>query len=181
MVTSESLLKAADSQSLPPVEKWNPEYCGELNLQIKKDGSWFYEGTPIGRRRMQNLFSRIIKKESDDYFLVTPVEKVKIQVEWMPFTIIDFDLVETESGKVLRFTDNCDNQFDLLDNEQWIVDESQGQPLPIVNVRRNLYASFSRSCYYRLLETAEFIEEGDQSHMQVISNGLIFSLGNISE
>ena len=85
MVSSESLLKAASSKGLPPVELWNPDYCGEIDIRIDRDGCWFYQGTPIGRRKMQILFSRIIKKEADEYFLVTPVEKVKIRVDWMPF------------------------------------------------------------------------------------------------
>ncbi|TQV70938.1 DUF1285 domain-containing protein [Aliikangiella marina] len=185
MVSSESLLKAADSESLPPVESWNPDFCGEIDLRIDRDGSWFYEGTPIGRRKMQILFSRIIKKENHDYFLVTPVEKVKIQVDWMPFTIVDFEQVTPTKGKgelpYYRFTDNCDNQFDLKKSSQWQIDRAEGHPLPIINVRRNLFASFSRSCYYRLVELAEIIEEGEQSHIQLISNGLTFDLGTINQ
>lgn len=185
MVSSESLLKAASSKGLPPVELWNPDYCGEIDIRIDRDGCWFYQGTPIGRRKMQILFSRIIKKEADEYFLVTPVEKVKIQVDWMPFTIVDFEIVQNEidgeQKTLFRFVDNCDNQFDLLDSSQWLLDKTEGHPLPIINVRRNLFASFSRSCYYRLVELAKINEEGEQSHIQIISNGLTFDLGNISD
>ena len=181
MLNAESVLKDFNENELPPVDKWNPEYCGELDLQIKADGSWFYEGTPIGRRKLQVLFSRIIKKENDQYFLITPVEKVAIQVDWMPFTLIDFEREDREGKTFFTFTDNCDNQVTLDSLEQLVMSNYQGQSLPTINVRRNLFASFSRSCYYRLLAEADIIEHHDQNQVQIISNGIPFSLGTYAE
>jgi hypothetical protein len=75
------------SKQLPPVDKWDPNFCGDIDIQIKHDGSWYYMGTPIGRKPMVKLFSGVLKREGDDYFLVTPVEKVGIQVADSPFVI----------------------------------------------------------------------------------------------
>ena len=76
----EEAARAASKGGLPPVDKWDPPFCGDLDMQIRRDGTWFYEGTPIGRPKMVRLFSTILKREGDDYFLVTPVEKVGIKV-----------------------------------------------------------------------------------------------------
>lgn len=181
MVTTESLIKSIGDQPLPPVEQWDPEYCGELDLQIKADGSWFYQGTPLTRKKMILLFSRIIKKERDNYYLVTPVEKVLIKVDWMPFSIIDFDIVNNDSLPTYRFFDNCNNTIDLMNRSQMSFSEYQSQNLPIIQVRRNLFASFSRSCYYQLISEADLSRTNDQNQVTITSNGLTFSLGEYTE
>ena len=175
--SAESLIKAIGDSPLPPVDKWNPDYCGQLDLIIKADGSWLYGGTPFTRRRMQILFSRVIKKEDAQYYLVTPVEKLGIQVEWMPFTIIDFECISQNAKTLYQFTDNCDNTIALTEPNQIQFSEFNAQRLPIVKVRRNLYASFSRSCYYRLIESAQIIEQGDIHQVQIESNGISYNLG----
>ncbi|MEO1135757.1 MAG: DUF1285 domain-containing protein, partial [Pseudomonadota bacterium] len=78
-------LDGAGGEALPPVEKWNPDYCGEIDLVIKRDGTWFHEGTPIGRARLVRLFSTVLRREGDRHYLVTPVEKLGITVEDAPF------------------------------------------------------------------------------------------------
>ena len=181
MVDGESLLKSIQEFDLPPVESWNPEYCGDLDLHIKADGSWLYQGTPFTRKKLILLFSRVIKKEGEQYFLVTPVEKVSIQVDWMPFTIIDFNLVDSEQGQTFKFLDNCDNQVELTQTNQLQMSTYQSQPLPTINMRRNLYASFSRNCYYRLLEHADIVSDNDQHQVQINSHGINFSLGEYRE
>jgi len=181
MLNDPALLKSLSDTELPPVEQWDPAYCGAIDLVIRADGRWDYEGTPIGRRRLQILFSRIIKKENDRYFLVTPVEKVAIKVVWQPFVIVDFDIEEQDGQAIYRLTDNCENQIELNRPGQIQLDNYQGQRLPIVNVRRNLYASFSRSCYYRLLEQAEIVEQHDPHQVQITSKGLTFQLGEFTE
>ena len=94
-LTAESIAasaKAAEKGGLPPVHLWNPEFCGDLDMRIARDGTWFYLGTPIGRKELVRLFSTIIRKDGDDYFLVTPVEKVGITVDDAPFVAVDFEV-----------------------------------------------------------------------------------------
>lgn len=179
--SAESLIKAIGDSPLPPVDKWDPDYCGQLDLVIKPDGSWIYGGTPFTRRRMQILFSRVIKKEGEEYYLVTPVEKLGIKVEWMPFTIIDFNAVENNGMAQLQFIDNCDNEILLTEKSQISFSQFDGQNLPIINVRRNLFASFSRSCYYRLIESAQIIEHNDTHQVKIRSNGIDFTFGEFSD
>lgn len=179
--SAESLIKAIGDSPLPPVEKWDPDYCGQLDLVIKSDGGWMYGGTPFSRRRMQILFSRVIKKEGDEYYLVTPVEKLGIKVEWMPFTIIDFNIVDNDGHTLVQFIDNCDNEILLNKESQVNFSQHDGQILPIVNVRRNLFASFSRSCYYRLIESAQIIEHNDTHQVRIRSNGIDFTFGEFSD
>ncbi len=86
-----SAVRAAKTRGLPPVHLWNPPFCGDLDMRIARDGTWFYLGTPIGGTELVRLFSSILKKEGDRYFLVTPVEKVGITVEDAPFVAVDFE------------------------------------------------------------------------------------------
>ncbi len=180
MITPESLIKSIGDSPMPPVEKWDPDYCGELDLQIKADGTWLYGGTPFTRRRMQILFSRIIKKENDQYFLVTPVEKLGIKVEWLPFTIIDFDIIEHQGNTTFQFIDNCDNSILLTQLSQLELVKYQQQVLPSINIRRNLFASFNRSCYYRLIEQAKVHSKNIQCEVILTSNQTQFCIGQYS-
>jgi len=170
----QSFIDAAGDESLPPVEQWDPPYCGEMDLLIRADGEWLYQNSPIARHRLKVLFSRVIKKEGSDYFLVTPVEKVKITVEWQPFVIIDFGF--DERSQCYWFIDNCDNRMLLNEESQWQFDYYQGQWLPIIKVRRNLFAAFSRNCYYRLIEHQLGEELDDPSQLVIVSNQLSFPL-----
>lgn len=181
MLTQESLIQAIGDQPIPPVELWNPEFCGELDLLIKADGSWLYCGSPITRDKIKLLFSRVIKKENENYFLVTPVEKVAIEVEWLPFVIVDYQVIQHDQKSTYQFVDSFDNIILLIEPSQIQFSEYQKQRLPIINVRRNLFASFSRSCYYRLLNEAKIISDNDQNQVVIESYGLKFLLGNFVE
>lgn len=175
------LEKNSDGQSLPPVEKWNPEFCGDMELIIKRDGSWHYEGSPIGRQRLVKLFSTVLKKEDDKYFLVTPVEKLGIRVEDAPFLVIRMQIKDTVEGPIISFEDNCDNQIILTkDNPIWVEHDSKtGEPSPYIMVRRNLHALIHRNVFYELVERAEERVIDDQKHLGVMSAGEFFSLGTI--
>lgn len=166
---------------LPPVEDWHPENCGEMDLVIRANGEWRHEGTPIGRKKLVRLFSTVIRKDDAKFFLVTPVEKIEIQVEWQPFVIIDFEIIKREGVDLFVFVDNCDNQVMLTELDQLAYSTFEGQKLPIVKVRRNLYASFSRSCYYRLIEAAQLAEGNGKSKMVIQSNNATFVLGEFQE
>ena len=182
MVNVESFIQSIGDKPLPPVEQWNPDYCGELDLIIKADGTWLYNGSPLTRFKMRHLFSRIIKKEEDAYYLVTPVEKVSIQVEWHPFVIIDYEKIVKNDKVIYQFVDNFDNQVLLTDLSQLRLDqltlsEQQPQILPIIQIRGNLFAGFSRNCYYRLMDEATINVQDDQHQAQISSNGLTFCVG----
>lgn len=146
--------KAAKGRGLPPIEKWNPPFCGDLDMQIKRDGTWFYEGTPIGRKELVKLFSTILWREGDDYFLVTPVEKVGLQVEDAPFVAVDFDVTGEGVDQVLTFTTNVDDQAKAGADHPIRVerDRETGEPSPYVLIRRNLEALIDRKSFYRLVD-----------------------------
>jgi len=146
--------KAAKSRGLPPLEKWNPPFCGDLDMQIKRDGTWFYEGTPIGRKELVKLFATILWREGDDYFLVTPVEKVGIQVEDAPFVAVDFDVTGAGADQTLTFTTNVDDQAKAGPDHpiRVVRDPETGEPSPYVLIRRNLEALIDRKSFYRLVD-----------------------------
>lgn len=192
MVNPEKLIQSIDAKKLPPVELWNPPYCGEMDLVIKANGEWLYQGTPMTRLRMRQLFSRIIKKEGDDYFLVTPVEKVRIRVEWQPFVLVDFNQVQQNDVVYYEFVDSLGQTIRLDAAEQLVLADcpenflseaeltpNTRQKLPLITVRRNLMASLSRACYYRLVESAEMVELSDRYQVQIVSGGITFVLGEI--
>jgi len=97
-------INATKTRGLPPVHLWNPPFCGDLDMRIARDGTWFYEGTPIGRPALVKMFSSILKRENGKYFLVTPVEKVGIIVDDAPFVALDFDPVGQGLDQDLTFT-----------------------------------------------------------------------------
>ncbi|MBD3665577.1 DUF1285 domain-containing protein [Sulfitobacter aestuariivivens] len=142
--------RAAKTRGLPPLEKWNPPFCGDLDMQIKRDGTWFYQGTPIGRPELVKLFSTILWREGDDYFLLTPVEKVGITVEDAPFVALDFE----SDGENLIFETNVgDHATAGPDNPIRVVrDEKTGEPSPYILIRRNLEALIDRKSFYRLVD-----------------------------
>ena len=144
--------RAAKTRGLPPVEDWNPPFCGDLDMQIKRDGTWFYEGTPIGRHELVKLFSTILIREGDKYFLVTPVEKVGITVEDAPFVAVDFEA--DADGSALTFETNV-GDFTTAGPDtpiRVVRDPQTGEPSPYVLVRRNLEALIDRKSFYRLVD-----------------------------
>jgi len=142
--------QAAKTRGMPPLEQWNPPFCGDIDMQIKRDGTWFYEGTPIGRPGLVQLFASILWREGDKYFLVTPVEKVGITVEDAPFVAVDFD----QNGTDLSFVTNLGDRVTAgPDNPVRVVrDDTTGEPSPYVLIRRNLEALIDRKSFYRLVD-----------------------------
>jgi len=104
--------KTASGKGPPPVHLWNPAYCGEIDMRIAADGTWFYQKTPVGRPALVKLFASIIKREGDRYFLVTPVEKCGILVDDAPFLAVELRIASSAAGRVLRFRTNVDDWVD---------------------------------------------------------------------
>jgi len=149
-----SAAKSAGKRGLPPVHLWNPEFCGDLDMRIARDGTWFYLGTPIGRKELVRLFSTIIRRDGDDYFLVTPVEKVGIQVDDAPFVAVDFEVSNPGPDQTLTFETNVGDVVIAGPDAPIRVerDPETGEPSPYVLVRRNLEALIDRKSFYRLVE-----------------------------
>lgn len=146
--------RAAQGKGLPPVEKWNPEFCGDLDMRIARDGTWFYLGTPIGRHELVKLFSTILKREGEDYFLVTPVEKVGITVDDAPFVAVDFEPEGAGEAQSLIFETNVGDKVlaGPANPIRVVRDPETGEPSPYVLVRANLEALIDRKSFYRLVE-----------------------------
>ena len=174
-ISAESLASSAKKAAkggLPPVDKWNPEFCGDLDMRIARDGTWFYLGTPIGRHELVKLFSSILRKDGDDFFLVTPVEKVGITVDDAPFVAVDF----AREGDALRFVTNVEDEVLAGPDHpiRVVRDPETGEPSPYVNIRRNLEALIDRKSFYRLVELCEHHEQDGQSWFGVWSSGQFF-------
>ena len=146
--------RKASKGGLPPVHLWDPPFCGDLDMRIARDGTWFYEGTPIGRPELVRLFAGILKREGDDHFLVTPVEKVGITVEDAPFVAVDFTARGAGRDQVLTFTTNVGDAAEAGEAHRVRVtrDAETGEPAPYVTIRRNLEALIDRKSFYRLVE-----------------------------
>ncbi|MFK7763629.1 MAG: DUF1285 domain-containing protein [Roseobacter sp.] len=147
-------INAVKTRGLPPVHLWNPPFCGDLDMRIARDGTWFYQGTPIGRPGLVKLFSTILKKEKGKYFLVTPVEKVGIVVDDAPFVAVDFDVTGSGINQVLTFHTQVDDIAVASETLPLRVerDAETGEPSPYVLIRANLEALIDRKSFYRLVD-----------------------------
>jgi len=161
---------------LPPVELWDPPYCGEIDLVIKANGDWFYNGSIFKRLSLVKLFASVLKKEGDDYFLVTPVEKVKITVEDCPFVLTQWQWHEDK--RVMQVSTNLGDEF-LLDGEHQSEVTTDGTIEVIV--RRNLRAKVHRNVYYQWIELAEEIQHQGKAVMAFQSGDLWVVLGEMDE
>lgn len=169
--------KAAKGKGLPPVHLWNPDCCGDIDMRIARDGTWYYLGTPIGRKPMVRLFSTIIRLDPDGkYYLVTPVEKVGITVEDAPFVAVEMTVEGKGRDQKLTFRSNVDD-FATAGPDNPIrveIDPETQEPSPYVRMRSNLDALIARAVFYDMVELAE---ERD-GVLGVWSNGVFFPLGS---
>jgi uncharacterized protein len=168
-------VKQAPGRGLPPVHLWNPAYSGEIDIVIKRDGRWLHEGAVIAREAMVRLFSTILRRDPDGYWLVTPVEKLRITVEDAPFIAVRVD----HDGENLRFLTNVGDEV-VADADHLIrVEVSEdGEPRPYLHVRRGLEALISRAVFYELVEMAGERDTPDGPHLGIISGGVWFALGS---
>ena len=171
-------VRAIKSKGLPPVHLWNPPFCGDLDMRIARDGTWFYLGTPIGRAPLVKLFSSILRKDGDKYFLVTPVEKVGIVVEDAPFVAIDFDVSGRDEAQVLTFTTHVGDTAVAGPEHPIRVerDPETGEPSPYVLVRANLEALIDRKSFYRLVDVGTHHDVDGASWFGVWSGGAFFPI-----
>ena len=165
----------AHSSPIAPVEQWDPPYCGPLDIQIRHDGNWYYMGTPITRPALVRLFASVLKREGNDYFLVTPVEKVGIQVEDVPLIITRWQ----EDNGLLVFTTNTEHSFIVGEEHPVILMEDRvtGDLLPYATAWRNLYARLHQNVFYQLVERGREVTVGGQRQLLADSGNYRFSLG----
>ena len=171
--------KQAPGRGLPPVHLWNPAHCGEIDIVIKKDGSWIHEGGRIGREALVRLFSTVLRKDEDGIYLVTPVEKMKITVEDAPFVAVRVDRAKSEDGsEALKFLTNVGDEVVAgPENAIRVETDAEGEPRPYLHVRRGLEALISRPVFYELVEMAQERATPHGRRLGVSSNGAWFELG----
>ncbi|MDQ2093966.1 DUF1285 domain-containing protein [Rhodalgimonas zhirmunskyi] len=174
---------AAKSGRLPPVQDWNPPFCGDLDIHIKRDGTWFYLGTPIGRPELVRLFSTILRKDEDGFFLITPVEKVGISVEDAPFVAVDFTAEGSGQQQKLTFHTNVGDQVVAGPEFPIRVElESQtNEPSPYVLVRDALEALIDRKSFYRLVDIGDMHSVDGEKWFGVWSSGEFFPISPASD
>ncbi|WIO75554.1 DUF1285 domain-containing protein [Porticoccaceae bacterium LTM1] len=165
-------------ESIPPVEDWNPPLCGDMDLVVRQDGSWIHQGTPIKREALIRLFASVLKREGNDFFLVTPVEKWRIQVDIAPLFVTSLQIEHRDGSQVLIFeTSTGDTVVAGPDNPLWMEKEGRGRnPVPLLRVRSNLDAVISRSVYYQLAEHCESRVLDTVERVGVVSLGAFFPL-----
>ncbi len=169
--------KEAVQKGPPPVHLWNPPFCGDLDMRIAVDGTWFYLKTPIGRPALVKLFASVLKREADRYFLVTPAEKCRITVDDAPFIAVELKVDETDTGRMLRFRTNVDEWIACGPGHSLRFEpEPTGGLKPYLHVRRDLWAKLTRSLFYELVALGEEREIEGRMMFGVASAGEFFAM-----
>jgi len=170
-----------EKRGLPPVELWNPPFCGDLDMRIAADGTWFYQQTPIGRPGLVKLFASVLKREGDKYFLVTPVEKVGLIVVEAPFLAVELKVEHDARGQVLGFRTNVDDWVEAGPGHGLRFElEAAGGLKPFLHVRRELWAKVTRTLFYDLVELGEERDIGGKAMFGVSSAGEFFAMAEAS-
>ena len=174
--------RGAAAKGLPPVHLWNPPFCGDLDMRIASDGTWFYLGTPIGRPALVKLFSTILKREDDKYFLVTPVEKVGIRVDDAPFLAVEMQRDGEGGVRQLAFRTNVDDWVSCnRDHPLRFEAAADGGLTPYLHVRADLWAKVTRALYYDLVEMGEERIVDGRAMFGVMSGGEFFSMADAAQ
>ena len=170
---------ARAGKGLPPVERWNPPFCGDLDMEIRRDGTWFYMGTPIGRMPLVQLFSTVLRKDEDgNTYLVTPVERVGIRVVDAPFVAVEADISGEGTVRTITFRTNVGDVVEAgPEHPLRFVDEDEtGGLKPYVHVRGRLEALVARPVMYELVAHGEEIEIDGTLMFAVRSRGSVFPI-----
>ncbi len=175
----EAMLRAQDKDRLPPVESWNPPYCGDIGMAIGSDGTWFYQGSPIGRKPLVKLFSRVLRRDADGrHFLVTPVEKVDVAVADAPFLAVEMEVSGTGPAQELIFRTNVDDIVRCGPDHplRFAQEPGSGGLKPYLLVRGRLEALVTRALYYDLVELAVEDCAGAVDRLGIWSAGAYFPM-----
>ena len=173
-------LAAQKAKKLPPVHLWNPPYCGDMDMRIGRDGTWYYLGSPIGRIAMVKLFSTVLRRDDDDrFYLVTPVERLGIVVDDAPFVAVEMFVAGSGEAQQITFRTQVDD-YVTADAEHPIrvdLDPKTEEPSPYVLVRDRLEALVARAVFYDLVELAVERARDDVVELGVWSSGAFFPIG----
>ena len=171
------LLQSVNSieEKYPPVHLWNPDLCEGVEMKIDREGNWFYQGSIIGRDKLKILFSRILKFEDGNYYLVTPVEKVPVKVDLAPYMIIDYEVDSDHENIILKT--NLDLSIPLNKEHKLEVKKIGDEHIPFVHVRNNIDGFISRSVYYSLINIALNQDNGSSDQLTLKSFDCDFNLG----
>ena len=172
----------ARAKGPPPVHLWNPPYCGEIDIRIAVDGTWFHEGSPIGRPALVKLFASILRKDPERYVLVTPVEMLGIRVEDSPFLAVEMQAAEGAAGPELRFRTNVDDGVTAdAAHPLRFEREAAGGLRPYLLVRGGLWARATRSVFLEMVELAETRTIDGEEMIGVASAGAFFPMAPAAE
>ena len=176
----EKLARAAADEKLPPVDAWQPAVQKDMGLRISRDGAWHYLGSPIARPSLVRLLSRVMKREGEDFFLVSPVEKLRIEVEDAPFLAVELECAGESQSQRLVFRTNVDDVVIAgKAHPIWVnEDPISGEPAPYIEVRDGLWALINRSVYYELAERV-IPSPNRPGQRGVFSEGCFFELGSV--
>lgn len=178
------MARAADSRNagkdgLPPVDRWDPPFCGDLDMEIRADGTWFYLGTPIGRKELVRLFSTVLRRDEDGrHYLVTPVEKVGIRVADAPFLAVEMSVEGEGEAQVLTFRTNVGDVVTAGPEHslRFVLEGEDGALKPYLHVRGRLEALVSRAVMYDVAALGTTVEIDGQAMFAVRSGGSVFPI-----
>jgi len=170
--------RRAGERGPPPVHLWNPPFCGDIDMRIAADGTWFYLKTPIGRPALVKLFASVLWREGEKYFLVTPVEKIGIRVDDAPFTAVEMRLDGAGAGRVLSFRTNVDDWVACGPDHalRFEPEPETGGLKPYLHVRRDLWALVTRALFYDLVELGEERDVDGRRMFGVASGGEFYAM-----
>jgi hypothetical protein len=179
---AEAAAAAARGRGPAPVHLWNPPYCGEIDMRIAADGTWFYRGSPIGRPALVKLFASILRRDNDRHVLVTPVERVGIAVDDAPFVAVEMEVGEADGGRRLTFRTNVDDVVTVdADHPLRFERAADDGVKPYVRVRGGLWALVKRALYYDLVALGEVAPQDGEDWFGVRSGGQFFVIARASE
>ncbi len=170
-------------KGLPPVDIWHPEFCGEMDMVIRADGSWWHDGVMITRKPLVKLFASILRKDDDGRtYLVTPVEKIAIQVERGHFLAVESEVDGVGEAQIIRFRTNMDDIISIgPDNPLRVeTDNNTLEPSPYIGVRGRLEAMVIRSVFYDLVDRAVEIDVAEGKQLGLYSQNCFFPLGPVN-
>ena len=173
----QSALKAEQGRPLPPIHLWNPPFCGDIDMRIARDGTWFYNGSPIGRPALVQLFASVLRREGDKFVLVTPVEKVGITVEDAPFLGVELRCEERGSDQKLHLRTNTEDWVRIDDEHPLRFEPGESDGLkPYVRVRSELWALVKRALFFDLVDLGEVRDIEGVSTFGIASFGRFFAM-----
>ncbi|ASY63853.1 Proteophosphoglycan precursor [Sinorhizobium sojae CCBAU 05684] len=179
LITRAAGQTGGEAKGLPPVERWNPPFCGDIDMEIRGDGTWFYMGTPIGRQPLVRLFSTVLRKDEDGKtYLVTPVEKVGIRVVDAPFIAVEMSVTARDGANVLTFRTNVGDVVEAGPGHplRFVIHGETSELKPYLHVRGRLEALVSRPVMYDLVELGEKVQIDGTEMFCVRSAGAVFPI-----